>query len=338
MTSALRIAACALLALSVAPSILADEFKPAYLQLTQLDATRYAVLWKVPALDENTTLGVRPVFPAGTRDRTPSLQAFAGGTAVHRWTIDVPHGLVGHFVEFPGLAASRIDVLVRMVRMDGTTQLGRVTPIDGRFEIFASPASFEVARTYTTLGIEHILLGVDHLLFVLALVLLVDGTRRLLWTITAFTVAHSITLAAASLGVLNVPGPPVEASIALSIVFVASEIIHARQGRRGLTQRRPWLVAFTFGLLHGLGFASALAEAGLPDGQIPLALLFFNLGVEIGQVMFVLAVLAVLAIGAGARWGAQYWSLQRPAWAWRVLPYSIGGLASYWAFERVASF
>lgn len=335
MTLALRIVACAVLALGLAPAIQADEFKPAYLQLTQLDATRYQVLWKVPAIDENTMLRVRPVFPAATRDLTPSLHAFAGGTAVHRWTINVPHGLAGHAIEFPGLATTRVDVLVRVVRADGTTQLGRVTPIEGRFEVRATPGAYEVARTYTLLGIEHILSGVDHLLFVLALVLLVDGTRRLLWTITAFTVAHSITLAAASLGVLSVPGPPVEAIIALSIVFVASEIVRARQGRPGLTQRRPWLVAFTFGLLHGLGFAGALAEVGLPDGQIPTALLFFNLGVEIGQVIFVLA---VLAIGALAHWGAQHWSTYRPGYAWRVLPYSIGGLASYWVFERVASF
>jgi hydrogenase/urease accessory protein HupE len=192
-----------------------------------------------------------------------------------------------------------------------------------------------VARTYTIIGIEHILGGFDHLLFVLSLLLLVDGVRRLLWTVTAFTVAHSITLAAASLGVLQVPGPPVEACIALSIVFVAAEIVHARRGRPGLTQRSPWVVAFAFGLLHGLGFASALAQVGLPERQIPTALLFFNLGVEIGQVLFILAVLGVLAIGrstasrVGARW---------PAWSALFAPYAIGGVASYWLFERLATF
>ena len=194
-------------------------------------------------------------------------------------------------MRFPGLAATRIDVLVRLARSDGTTQLGRVLVLDPQFVFSASPGAMEVARTYTVLGIEHILSGVDHLLFVLALVMLVRGTRRLVATITAFTLAHSLTLAAASLGFVSVPGPPVEATIALSIMFVAAEIVRARQGRPGLTQRYPWLVAFSFGLLHGLGFAGALAEVGLPPLSIPLALLFFNVGVEIGQLLFVAAVL-----------------------------------------------
>jgi hydrogenase/urease accessory protein HupE len=198
-----------------------------------------------------------------------------------------------------------------------------------------SPGSFEVIRTYTVLGIGHILLGFDHLLFVLALLLIVDGTRRLIATITAFTVAHSITLALASLGVLHVPGPPVEALIALSIVFVAGEIVHARQGRPGLTQRYPWIVAFTFGLLHGLGFAGALAEVGLPQNSIPLALLFFNVGVEIGQLLFIAAVLAVIA---GGRWLLARWPVRVPDWSWRVPPYAIGSIASYWVFERIAGF
>jgi hydrogenase/urease accessory protein HupE len=201
--------------------------------------------------------------------------------------------------------------------------------------VSASPGRFEVVRTYTVLGIEHILTGFDHLLFVLALVLLVADRRRLLVTITAFTVAHSITLALASLGVLRVPGPPVEASIALSIVFVASEIIHARQGRPGLTQRYPWVVAFTFGLLHGLGFASALAQVGLPPLSIPTALLFFNVGVEIGQLLFITAVLGLMwAMGQAMQ------RLRLPAMSglWRAVPYVIGAVASFWLFERIAAF
>ena len=192
-----------------------------------------------------------------------------------------------------------------------------------------------MVRTYTILGIEHILSGFDHLLFVLALVLLVQGTRRLLVTITAFTAAHSLTLAGATLGWVHVPGPPVEASIALSIVFVASEIVHTRQGRYSVTQHYPWVVAFTFGLLHGFGFAGALAEVGLPQSSIPIALLFFNVGVEIGQLMFVGAVLAVIAVG----WRAgQRLRLSQPAWLWRIAPYAIGALASFWLVERVAAF
>ncbi len=279
---------------------MADEFRPAYLQLKQLDATTYDVLWRVPALDANTTLRLQPVFPPGTQDLTERTSSYAGNAAVLRWRIRVDGGMAGQAVEFPQLPGSRVDVLVRVERADGTEQLGRVLPVDPRFTVTSSPGHLEVVKTYTVLGIGHILLGFDHLLFVLALLLIVDGTRRLIVTITAFTIAHSITLALASLGVLHVPGPPVEALIALSIVFVAAEIVHGRQGRPGLTQRYPWIVSFTFGLLHGLGFASALAEVGLPQNSIPLALLFFNVGVEIGQLIFIAAVLVLIAAGTAS--------------------------------------
>jgi hypothetical protein len=175
----------------------------------------------------------------------------------------------------------------------------------------------------------------NHLLFVLALVLLVKGTRRLIATVTAFTAAHSLTLAGATLGWVHVPGPPVEASFALSIVFVASEIIHTGQGRRSVTQRYPWVVAFTFGLLHGFGFAGALTEVGLPPASIPIALLFFNVGVEIGQLLFVSAVCALAALGTSALHRLR---LPQPWWLERVPPYAIGALASYWVMERVAAF
>ena len=314
---------------------MADEFRPAYLQLRQVDATRYDVLWKVPALDETTTLKVVPILPHGARSLTPVHSGYAAGTAVQRWRIEVDGGLADKAIEFSNLSAARIDVLVRLERADGSVQLGRVLPIDSRFVITASPGAFEVVQTYTVLGIEHILTGFDHLLFVLALVILVKGVRRLIVTVTAFTVAHSFTLVAATLGWVHVPSPPVEASIALSIVFVAGEIIRARQGNSGLTQRYPWVVAFTFGLLHGLGFAGALAEVGLPQLSIPIALLFFNIGVEIGQLMFIAAVLAVIAMG---RWMGHRIALSQPQWLWRIPPYAIGGSASYWVIERVAAF
>jgi len=313
----------------------ADEFRPAYLQLRQLDATTYEVLWKLPALDESTTLKLRPQFPPGTQAITPLRSSYAAGTAVQRWRMQVDGGLAGKAIEFPNLAASRIDVLVRVERSDGTAQVGRVLPLAPRFVVTASPGALEVAQTYTVLGIEHILTGFDHLLFVLALLILVQGTRRLIATITAFTLAHSLTLFAATLGWLNVPGPPVEAVIALSIVFVAGEIVHARQGRPGLTQRRPWIVAFSFGLLHGLGFAGALAEVGLPPLSIPAALLFFNVGVEIGQLIFIAVVMAAIAVG---RHLARRLKIDAPSWGWRVTPYAIGGIASFWVVQRVAAF
>jgi hydrogenase/urease accessory protein HupE len=313
----------------------ADEFRPGYLQLTQTAADRYDVLWKVPALDETTILKVQPEFPATAVVLTPVRSSFASGAVVQHWSITVPGGLEGRPIEFPGLSLTRIDILVRLTRSDGTVQLERILPASPSFVVTGSPRTFEVMRTYTVLGIEHILTGFDHLLFVLALVILVKGLRRLVVTVSAFTVAHSLSLVAATLGWVHVPGPPVEASIALSIAFVAAEIIHSRAGAPGLTQRYPWVVAFTFGLLHGLGFASALAQVGLPPLAIPVALFFFNVGVEIGQLLFIAAVFAVTAT---TRWIARRIPLPQPPWLWRIPPYAIGGFAGYWVLERVAAF
>jgi hypothetical protein len=183
------------------------------------------------------------------------------------------------------------DVLLRVERQDGAAQTHRLTPAAPSVVVTAAPGALAVAGTYLRLGIEHILLGFDHLLFVLALLILVGPNRRLIGTVTAFTVAHSLTLAAATLGAVHLPAAPVEATIALSIAFVAAEIVHARRGVLSLTERKPWIVAFAFGLLHGLGFAGALAAVGLPQRAIPLALLFFNVGVEVGQLCFIAAVL-----------------------------------------------
>jgi hydrogenase/urease accessory protein HupE len=333
-TVSLPLVVVALLLTAIVPGH-ADEFKPGYLQLTQLDRETYDVLWKVPAIDESTTLKVKPQFPDGTEALTELRSTFSRGVTVQRWRIRVPQGLDGKAIFFSQLSETRIDVLARLVRLDSTVQLERILPVHPSFVGRRSPGRLEVVRTYTLLGIEHILSGSDHLLFVLALVLLVQGTRRLLVTITAFTAAHSLTLAGATLGWVHVPGPPVEASIALSIVFVASEIVHTRQGRYSVTQHYPWVVAFTFGLLHGFGFAGALAEVGLPQSSIPIALLCFNVGVELGQLIFVGAVLAVFAIGwrAGQRVG-----LSQPAWFWRIAPYAVGGLGSFWLVERIAAF
>ena len=214
---------------------------------------------------------------------------------------------------------------------DGSTWIQRLTPQQPTTVIPVQPGTLEVAGTYLGFGIEHILTGIDHLLFVLALMLLTTGTWRLLKTVTAFTVAHSITLALATLGLVHVPSKPVEAVIALSIVYVAAEILHARRGRIGLAARMPWIVAFTFGLLHGFGFAGALSEVGLPAGQIPVALLFFNLGVEAGQVLFIAAVLALVAVARRVR-------VAWPRWAELVPPYVIGSVAMVWVIQRVIAF
>ena len=329
----LRLAAVLLIALGVVLPAAADEFRPAYLRLHQVDAVTFDVLWKVPALDETATMNVHPVFPDRTQALTPVRSSYANGATVLRWRVAVEGGFAGKAIEFSGLATSPIDVLVRVERSDGSVQLGRVLPVDRRFVVAASPGAFEVVRTYTMLGIQHILTGFDHLLFVLALLLLVQGKRLLVTTVTAFTVAHSLTLFAATLGWVRVPGPPVEAMIALSIVFVATEIVHGAQGRSALTCRYPWTVAFVFGLLHGLGFAGALAEVGLPPASIPTALLFFNVGVEIGQLLFIMLVFAIIAVG---RRLLDRLTLTTPGWLWRVPPYAIGGLASFWVVQRLS--
>jgi len=208
----------------------------------------------------------------------------------------------------------------------------RLTPGETSFKIKAETSHFEVVKVYTALGIEHILLGIDHLLFVFALLLIVVGWRRLLGTITAFTLAHSITLAAATLGYVHVPQPPVEAVIALSILFLATEIVHGQRGRPGTAERFPWLVAFIFGLLHGFGFAGALSEIGLPGQSIPLALLFFNVGVEVGQLIFV-------AVVVGAGWLLRQVIEKTPlSYAKIVTSYAIGSVAAFWTIERIIAF
>lgn len=234
------------------------------------------------------------------------------------------------------LSWRRDGIMLTATWLDGSSAKGLFKYEAGQItvplaELQAGSGSWlSAAKRYTALGIEHILLGFDHLMFVLALLLIVRGPWMLVKTITAFTIAHSITLGLATLGFINMPSRPVEAAIALSIMFLCVEIIHARQGRMGLTFRYPWLVAFAFGLLHGLGFAGALSDIGLPQSEIPIALLFFNIGVETGQLIFVAAVLLLAWILRGLK-------LENRDWV-RVVPtYLIGTLASYWFLERVSS-
>jgi hydrogenase/urease accessory protein HupE len=203
------------------------------------------------------------------------------------------------------------------------------------FVVTDAPGVVQVAGAYFHLGVEHILLGIDHLLYVLAMLLVVRGWKRIVATMTAFTATHSLTLSGAALGWVHVPQPPVEACIALSILFVASEIVRSREGRPGLTARWPWIVSFTFGLLHGFGFAGALSEIGLPAHAIPVALLCFNVGVEAGQLLFIVGVFAVFG---AARWLSRRLRFRQPSWAWRVPSYAIGGMAAFWLIQRSASF
>jgi hydrogenase/urease accessory protein HupE len=324
-----------LLLLLLASSAFAHEVRPAYLELRQTGLETYDALWKVPGLGENLRLGLYVELPAGCTNATEPRASMVNNAFSERRTVQCAGGLTGGKIHIAGLSATMTDVLVRLQRLDGTTQITRLTPSAPSFVVAAAPSALEVARTYLLLGVEHILGGVDHLLFVLALLILVRGTRRLIATVTAFTIAHSLTLAAAALGFVHVPGPPVEAAIALSIVFVAAEIVRSRQSSAGLTERFPWLVAFTFGLLHGFGFASALNEVGLPQSAVPVALLFFNVGVEIGQLLFIASVFVVIALW---RQVTQRVAVTQPAWAWRVSPYVIGSISAFWVIQRIAAF
>ena len=313
-----------------AVSASAHEARPGYLQLTLHDEEAVSLLLKIPAIGE-MRLGLYPNLPANCVANEPPTRYIIDNAYTERASFNCGGGLIGQTVTIDGLSTTLTDVLARVERPDGTTQVARLTPSAPSFVVEAVPGALAIASTYLVLGVNHILLGIDHLLFVLALLILVNGVRALVWTITAFTAAHSLTLAAATLGFVQIPQSPVEAVIALSIVFVASEIVHVSQGRPGLTQRKPWIVAFVFGLLHGFGFAGALNEIGLPEQSIPLALLLFNIGVELGQLGFIGVVLLIYAI-------LNKYTLRMPQWANPVPAYLIGSVAAYWTIERTVGF
>jgi hydrogenase/urease accessory protein HupE len=330
----------AVLGVLIAQPARPDELRPGYLELRQTAPGTYSLLFKIPARGENLRLAIYLNLPEGTQDVGAPRASFSDGAYVERRTIRRDGGLSGRAVTVEGLSATSTDVLVRVESLAGAIQTERLSPTRTAFVIQATPGAGEVAATYLRLGIEHILFGFDHLLFVLALVILVREWRRVAVTVTAFTIAHSITLAAATLGFVNVPGPPVEATIALSIVLVSVEILNARRGKPSLTARLPWLVAFSFGLLHGFGFAGALAEVGLPQHAIPVALLFFNVGVETGQLVFVAALLSLI-------WLLRYAASQLLAAALVkrafdrldvTIAYGIGVVAAYWLIERTTAF
>ena len=308
------------------------EVRPAFLELREVESsTVFDVLWKVPSRGEGIQLKLYLRMPEGTTSLDEPRRYSTGTANIERWRAHHPEGLQGKKIRIDGLSSSATDVLVRIEYLDGSSQVARLVPTSAELTITGTPDSWQVMKTYLLLGVEHILLGIDHLLFVFALLLLLDNWKRLVATVTAFTVAHSITLALATLGLLSIPGPPVEVCIALSIAFLAAEIIHRQRGLEPLTWRKPWIVAFGFGLLHGLGFAGALQNVGLPAADIPLALLFFNVGVECGQILFILAALPLIHVARRVASGL-------PATARTVTPYAIGTLAMFWTLERIAAF
>ena len=272
-------------------------------------------------------------MPFGTAAVTEPHGSFTNNAFIERWTVRRKGGLAGGTIDISGLDATVTDALVRVERLDGTVQVARLTPASPSFVVAASPTISEVALTYLKLGVEHILTGYDHLLFLLALIMMVRNVRVVVATVTAFTVAHSITLALAALQVVHVPSPPIEAAIALSIMFVAAEAVRFRRGEKSLTVSYPWIVAFFFGLLHGLGFAGALLEIGLPQSDVPAALFTFNIGVEIGQLLFIGAIFAVVQMCERIRLPKLVEQHVQP-----LVVYGIGSIATFWFFERILAF
>ena len=318
----------ALLPVSVA---WAHEVRPGYLELEETAPGRFSILWRTPVLS-GMRLPVLLKLPDDVQNvKEPIVEELTDSLVERRWIDAGTNGLAGKRIEFVGLQVTLTDVLVRVERLDGSSQVTRVMSSSPSFVVEATPRRFEVARTYLVLGIEHILTGVDHLLFVSGLLLLVSGTRRLLLTVSAFTLSHTVTLTLATLGFVHVPAAPVEAVIALSILFVAWEALRKNTNPTGLAQRKPWLVAFSFGLLHGLGFAGGLSAAGLPSAHIPLALGFFSAGVEVGHFSFVGSALLFLV-------ALRRRMFRLPTWSWRIAPYAIGSCASFWLIGRLAAF
>jgi hydrogenase/urease accessory protein HupE len=309
----------------------ADEIRPGYLELRQTAAGTYDLLFKIPALGEEARLALYVDLPDGVQDVAPPRALFVAGAYVERRAIRRDGGLTGRSIAIEGLSATFIDVLVRVQDLAGTTQTERLTPTRTSFVVNAAPSVVDVAATYLRLGIEHILCSVDHLLFVLGLLLLVNGWRRVVATITAFTVAHSITLAAATLSVIRIPEAPLNAMIALSILFLGVEIVRARSGETTLAVRYPWGISFVFGLLHGCGFASGLITTGLPQSDIPFALLFFNLGVETGQLTFI-------AVFFALHWALRALAVATPRWAMPVPAYVVGVAGAYWTIIQLQLF
>lgn len=314
----------------------AHALQPGYLSVSPLAGDSYRVFWRKPNV-QGRPMNINARLPSHC-DAPIGPEAKSDGQAwVASWVATCIGGLRGGEITILGLEAQQNDVLLRLEGQDGQVQTVRLTQNNPSFTVLGDPKAMDVITTYLPLGLEHILEGVDHLLFVFALLLLIPDKWRLIGAITAFTVAHSITMALATLEWIALPNPPVEAVIALSIMFIASELLRRDPSAPRLSERFPWIVSFTFGLLHGFGFAGALREIGLPANDVPLALISFNLGVEVGQLLFITVALSARCVVR---------KLVPPSGKWTAAEarlsvsgaYSIGGVSAYWVIDRVSGF
>ena len=307
----------------------AHEARPAYLEIKETAPGQFSVLWRTPVL-AGTRLPINLQLPDDVKNvREPSVEELADSVVERHWIDTGSKGLSGERIEFPGLQLTITDVLVRVEMLDGRKWTTIVHPSQPWVEIAATQTWVGVAGTYIAQGIRHILFGADHMLFVLGLLLIVKDRWMLLKTVTAFTVAHSITLAIATFGYAEVPVLPLNAAIALSILFLGPEIVRSWRGETSFTIRHPWVVAFAFGLLHGFGFASALTSAGLPRHELPLALVTFNVGVELGQLGFIALILALER-------SFRILEVRWPRWVEALPGYTVGSLGAFWTIQRVS--
>lgn len=307
--------------------IFSHEIRPAYLEIWEDSTHNITVFWKQPIAGE-TAVKLIPVLSSGWLKDSVSNNSVSYSALIRKWNIKTIESIEGQTITIEGLENTITDVLVNITFADGTKVSRVLKPVEPFLTISKTQTDSIPVWGYLRLGIDHILGGFDHLLFVLGLMLLVKGKMRLIKTITAFTIAHSITLAAATLGWVNVSSAPVEAVIALSIIFLAVELVHLYQGKEVFSSKYPWVVAFVFGLLHGFGFAGALTSIGLPQNDIPLTLFLFNAGVEIGQLIFVFSILGIMFI-------LKKVFSKLPEWTRWIPPYAIGSLAAFWFIERM---
>jgi hydrogenase/urease accessory protein HupE len=318
-----------LAALVQADAGLAHELRPGFLELREKAPGTYALLWKRPVGGE-TAIDLVPLLPEGCELAAPGPAASTPGAVLVHGELRCAGGLAGKIITIGGLESTYTDVVIRVEHADGRVESHLAKPVAPSVALGTAMSAWHRSVHYARLGVEHILLGVDHLLFVLGLLLLVDDRWTLVKTITAFTIAHSVTLAAATLGYAAAPLPPLNAVIALSILFLGPEILRRERGGTSLTIRHPWAVAFAFGLLHGFGFATGLTAMGLPAGEVPLALLLFNVGVEAGQLAFVAIIVAL---------ERSFYALEI-VWArplTMVPAYAIGSLGAYWTIGRTVA-
>jgi hypothetical protein len=304
----------------------AHEVRPAYLSVQEDAPNEFSVLFKTP-MQGDARLALSAFFSGKIETVTPIISHPTGDAMVQTWRMRTLEPLAGQNVVIDGLQNTITDTLVHVVFANGNSWTARLTPSEPSAVIPASQSVWAVFVTYVRHGIEHIAFGFDHLLFVTGLMLIVRDWRKLVKAITAFTAAHSITLSCATLGWLTLPSRPVEAMIAISIVMVAAEVVRMERGQLSLAIVRPWMVAFVFGLLHGFGFAGALVELGLPQGDIPLALLAFNVGVELGQLAFIAVLL--MAVYSVMRF------VMIPRQAIVASAYAIGIVAAFWSIQRL---